>query len=508
MKARDVTAVSSPGKGDAFEPSGALDLPSGRLIFVRRRAPFDLACFAGVCLAGVCLAAAACTPLRPLDGAGIDAATRDATVIDAARDAPSSDTREDTPRDDARAPGSDGGPDAYRCRSRCEDATLVECISDTEQRTSCALGCVETPSPHCGELVPTNLPDESFEASTDVVLGPGEFGILSIDTTMCTGVPGLVRRTQDDDSPICVLEGRTVTVPMEAVVFLRGTAPFAIAASGEVSIAGLLYGAGFSGAPGPGGGAGGTDTIPAGGAQPGQRGTSVTSEDGGGGGGGGCGAGGSGGRGGTTFGGAGGMAVASTLEPLGGGSGGGAGGGVSGRFGVGGPAGGGIQITSLERITITGSVLVGGGAGQLSPEGSMGGGAQSGAGGGGGSGGNVLLEAPVVVVSPMTGRVLASGGGGAAGGGVGTETTATDGVLAEGPAAGGMASTSGGNGGASGGGATSDATAGSDAPTNGNGGGGGGGAGCILLRAGTITTTGAVLSPSGVGLTTSPLRLR
>ncbi|MBN8615302.1 MAG: hypothetical protein J0L92_32200, partial [Deltaproteobacteria bacterium] len=228
------------------------------MIFVLRRAPFDLACLAGaclarVCLAGVCLAAAACTPLRPLDVAAIDAATRDATVIDAARDAPSSDTREDATRD-APPAGPDVGPaiDAYRCRARCEASTLVECVADVEQRSSCALGCVETPSPHCGELVPTNLPDESFESSTDVVLGPGEFGILSIDTTMCTGVPGLVRRTQGDDSPICVLEGRTVTVPMEAVVFLRGTAPFAIAATGEVSIAGLLYGAGFSGAPGPG----------------------------------------------------------------------------------------------------------------------------------------------------------------------------------------------------------------------------------------------------------------
>ncbi len=450
-----------------------------------------------------CLAGAACTPLRPLDGSGLDAATtsRDATTNDAARDAPASDTREDA-RLDAPTPPIDAGPDAYRCRARCEGTMLVECMGDLEQRTACALGCVDTP-PHCGELAPSNLPADSFASVVDVVVSGG---FPSVDTTMCMGLPNLVMRRQRDDSAICVLEGRTVTLSEESVLFVRGTVPFAIAASGAVEINGTLYGASFSGTAGPGGGAGGVLDTPPSGPRPGARGMSVTSEDGGGGGGGACGGGGDGGRGGTTSGGPGGAGVSTMLEPLVGGSGGGAGGGVSGRAGAGGSGGGAIQITSLARITIRGGVLVGGGAGQLSDEGSAG---QSGAGGGGGSGGSLLLEAPVVLVVPMTGRVLASGGGGAAGGTTSfTETAATDGVLAEGPAAGGMAGPSGGNGGASGGGATSDGLPGGDAPANGNGGGGGGGAGCIVLRTASATTTDALLSPSGTGLTVVPLHLR
>ncbi|HJZ88056.1 MAG TPA: hypothetical protein VKN99_22940, partial [Polyangia bacterium] len=74
----------------------------------------------------------------------------------------------------------------------------------------------------------------------------------------------------------------------------------------------------------------------------------------------------------------------------------------------GGGAGGALQVSAGEQITVTGRIQAGGGGGR----GGRGGGSCLG-GAGGGSGGAVLLEAPMVA---MTGAAAANGAGGGGGG--------------------------------------------------------------------------------------------
>jgi hypothetical protein len=95
-------------------------------------------------------------------------------------------------------------------------------------------------------------------------------------------------------------------------------------------------------------------------------------------------------------------------------------GGQAGQFGcndrVGGGAGGGVQLSAGDSVTVGGTIMANGGGGQGGNGESLGsclGGA------GGGSGGSILIEAPTVTI---TGSIYANGGAGGGGGSSAGET--------------------------------------------------------------------------------------
>ncbi|HUQ03306.1 MAG TPA: hypothetical protein VM261_12475 [Kofleriaceae bacterium] len=151
-----------------------------------------------------------------------------------------------------------------------------------------------------------------------------------------------------------------------------------------------------------------------------------------------------------------------------------------------GAGGGAIQISAEGTIVISGTIASGGGGGNAVGSGSPGG-------GGGGSGGMLLLEAKTEIMG--AGNLTANGGAGGGGGGGGGSATAGQ-VACDAcstPVNGGGAGGAGaGYGGAGAAGGTPAAPG-----TNGtySGGGGGGGAGLIFLRSPSIAVTG-VISPS------------
>ena len=180
-----------------------------------------------------------------------------------------------------------------------------------------------------------------------------------------------------------------------------------------------------------------------------------------------------------------------TLVPLVGGSGGGRGGDLG---GPGGGGGGAIQISAVDSITIsgaTGGINAGGGGGRSSGDDDGGGGA--------GAGGAILLEAPTVTID--TGFVTANGGGGGSGGndltrGNNGQTGRTDGIVA----AGGLRAGEGAAGGDGGLGNNPLGLPGQDSSDqeniDENAGGGGGASGRIAVRANSLQTTNAVISPT------------
>jgi hypothetical protein len=380
-------------------------------------------------------------------------------VVDTGPDATERDAGADTASPDARI----DAPDA--CSARCTTAGLDVC----GEITACPLGCVATPSPHCAEMVISNV-DEALAA---LVVGPDVTcaGTELIDTSACswshTGVSGgAVSQGDGSDAPeVCLFYVRSLTIPASARLEATGSRPLAIVAEttiridGELSVdsvqAGTLY------RPGAGAGTGGNAGL---------GGVRVMTLDSGGGGGG---FGGGGGTGGDVMpgvaGGAGGAPAPSVLVPLVGGASGGdatSGSGVT----PGAPGGGALQLGARVSILITGYVGASG-AGGL--------GASAGAGTGGGSGGGILMEAPTVEV---TGQLNVAGGGGASGACFGTGQSGRDGAdRTDRPPGGGGACGTGGRGG-DGAGASSVSGDAGGSSTN-NGGGGGGGAGRVRVRA-------------------------
>jgi hypothetical protein len=404
-----------------------------------------------------------------------------------------------------------GDPDAFvlvpdaRTDCLCSGTTL-DC---PEADFTCAATCVATPAPHCSQLQPSNTVDRTLlsQVSTKITVSAATAidsgtGAISGGITRAagTGVTAGILYAQVGNLGVFVFDELTIDAGITLRVF--GSRPAVFLVGKTVLVNGIIDASGDQGTiyqAGAGGGTGGTGSTVAGGCGPGGAGNksgTELSDSGGGGGGGGA----SGARGGKAAAQAGGTAGAPciplTLEPLVGGSGGGQGGiGTSPRRAYGGGGGGALQISSLEGITISGTIDVGGAGGEGGQGDTAGTVKNAGGGAGGGSGGALLLEAPVVIVN--TGAVL-SANGGAGGGAADSASTGTTGddakrsasVAVGGPAAG--AGTDGGNGGA---GATA-AQNGADTNDNTtNTGGGGGGVGKIFIRAYTTPTLSGTVSP-------------
>jgi len=448
------------------------------------------------------------------DGALLDGALPDGTVPDGT-------LPDGTSPDSALPDGATDAPPDAACVPGCTGDLLTECTPLAMTRT-CDLACLPGPTPHCAELVPSNLPDSSdlTGVTGGLAFRTGSY-LLDTSTGVISDRVGNVIRPASDttiryrivstDPPIAVMAMTQLSIPAGATVFAVGRPALILLVGGSVTIAGQLdLSAGcFVGADytrrcgGPGAGWGGNATMGAGtgcaggGAGQGQQRRS------GGAGGGFATVGGNGGAGGGNP-----EAMAAsisnctgaTLVPLAGGGGGGAGPASGGSFGGGG--GGAVQITSLTSITIASSTAVtpadvyAGGAGGKAPT-SLGG-----AGGGAGAGGAILLEAPVVNLTQ--GRLTAAGGGGAGG-----RSTMNDGAYGrhDGVAApGGAGDPAGGAGGA---GAVDGMAAqvGDGGDFDGTGGGGGGlGKLRVNTKAGTwVAGTGSLTVGA---LTTGPLSLR
>lgn len=417
-----------------------------------------------------------------------------------------------TPPPDAWTPppvdaGCVGGP-------VCRGSALTRCEGGVAVVTPCPLGCAD--ATRCSEMLPSNVdPALLSEGTRDLSITR----MAVFDTGECAATLADSRVVrQGDGSEVCALILRDLRISDAGVLRVAGSRPLVIAASGEVSIDGILDVSARGTEHGPGGGAGGTAAEPDGrGAEGGRRGQAEgTFSDGGGGGGGGCGRGGRGGTGGGADGGEAGADSTTTLEPLTGGSGGGLGPGgfrmavVVGNVGLGGGGGGAAQISARVAIRVRGQILAGGGGG--GPGGTDDRFRNWGAGGGGGAGGSILLESPVLELSDAAALLASGGGGGSGGNGRTVPQPGEDGRGAAAAARGGAGGgTYGASGGDSGGGDEPD---GSDGESNdsddANGGGGGGGVGCIVLRTPTPAPLpgGLRLSPSGVGLSQLPLRVR
>ncbi|MGH2975144.1 MAG: hypothetical protein ACRDLL_09810 [Solirubrobacterales bacterium] len=237
-------------------------------------------------------------------------------------------------------------------------------------------------------------------------------GLYNVNTSTLTLTGPSTSINGVDQGGIAVFSFDSVNIPTGVAIRVQGSRPFALAATGAFSLAGVIEASGAAAVQatpgpkegGPGGGAGGTDGSQAG-TGPGGGGHGLLTFDGGGGGGfGGAGAAGGTGTGGA--GGTGGAAYGDLNAALQGGSGG-AGGSISGSTVGGGGGGGAVElVASSLTITASGGVFANGGDGS---------GASFGA-SGGGSGGGILLRADTINVS---GTLRAEGGDGGTGGGFG-----------------------------------------------------------------------------------------
>lgn len=332
----------------------------------------------------------------------------------------------------------------------------------------------------------------------DVALHCGDAGFDSTDlvfTNFCGAEPNAVIVQQANGGDAVVLVMRGFILDKGVTLALTGSRPVVFAAFGDASIAGTIDASAHGALPGPG-----ADRVCASGGAGVAGGNAIGTLGATGGGGGGFGS--RGGDGGSSAGRsappkAGGLITGnSMLLPLEGGCSGGRGGaGPAGLLAAPGAGGGGVQLSVLGTLEITGSVLAGGGGGGV-------GASAYHSGAGGGSGGTILLEAAHI---DMPSGVVAANGG--AGGG-GQSTTALqlsevgeDGRAGKDSAVGGAGANSGGDGGD---GAALDTEAGSGQdgafyglgqPSSGGGGGGGGGTGRIRVVSEHACTVQGTVSP-------------
>ena len=408
----------------------------------------------------------------------------------------------------------DGPPDADLACT-CSSASTLSCAGVT---MTCPAGCATSNGiSRCRQVVPSNSVTALFPSG-----GQTTIDTLTTFDTDTGAITGGITRTAGEGidagigfqkqggaaAPLGVFSFVKLTVGTGGVVHFTGTRAAVFVVEGIATIDGQIDGSGscYGTMPqcaGPGGGAGGSFTVAAGGCAPGAIGIhdSATGADSGGGGGGGGAAGASGGTetaSGIMFqGGAGGAAcMPTTLEPLVGGSGGGAGGpGDSPTSNYGGGGGGALQLTAFDTIRISGTLDFGGAGGMAGTTNVNNGGA----GCGGGAGGAILLEAPKVIVN--AGILAANGGGG--GGGSDHLTAAAAGLngrASSTPALGGTGVNGGGNGGNGGAGILPATPGGNSSAVNS--GGGGGAVGVIYIRSLTVQISGTISPMPGQG----PLR--
>lgn len=366
----------------------------------------------------------------------------------------------------------------------------------------CALGCVDDPTPRCGQLVPSNGVSLGDLALVDTAVAIDGTVTIDTDTGEITGAitrgPGLglsdaIAYAQLEN--LGVFTFHALAISENGIVRFTGSRAAVFVVETTATVAGTIDGTGGCATDpscaGPGGGTGGKPGAVAAGCGAGGNGLLGTAPDDGGGAGGGGGAvGGAGGLGDPT--GTGGLAgvacLATTGEPLRGGSGGGTGSeGTTTIVSTGGGGGGAFQLTAVTSIAITGTITMGGGGGaggSLSPT-------NGGGGAGGGAGGTILIEAPSVDAS---GVLAANGGGGGEGGQTVVGASGANGDASDVAAAGGT----GGAGGDGGSGGVNASPAGPGAQAAANAGGGGGAVGVIFVRsAGPATLTGVVSPPAG-----------
>lgn len=378
-------------------------------------------------------------------------------------------------------------------------------------------GGEEVPPNGCVQWAPLNVEDPcSVQLGTpeNLVLTPG---LYTLDTTtgMITGVP----------TPH-VLAGTLVAQPQGPMVRVVNLASFMVLDGAELDVTGMfgvifvvhgnagvggtieasahVFGTPGESVPGPGG----SDAVVCNGAKIGTGGdgtaaTNLTSGGGGAGGGafgevGGVGTDGDAGGHGTH--GIGGVKVGTAdLVPLVGGCAGGTGGDngdatilAGGRKGDGGGA---VEITALETVSVTGSVLVNGiGGGGAGPE--------RAGGGGGGSGGGIVLDGAGVTITSSA-QLCGNGGGGGEGGQAGTagQIGQNGGCSETAPATGGRSVALGGDGGDGGYGGMPKGTAALRPNTGAGGGGGGGSVGRIHIRS---RGGAAVIDPASI-VTPNPM---
>ena len=298
--------------------------------------------------------------------------------------------------------------------------------------------------------------------------------------------------TQTDGTMAYIISIQSLTVEPTGSLRVIGGKPLIVASWGDIAIDGSIDAGSTAGQAGAGSspsectatGVGtGVNAAPSGGS-------------GGGGGGGFHGTGGTGGTGDNPAccaGGAGGGAITTPTVVIGGCTGGASGQAGAGDPGAmtaistGGAGGGAIQLTSMTKVTVSGTVTSGGEGGGGAPTGSACGG------GGGGAGGFVGFDAAMI---DLDGATIAANGGGGGGSApfAGTGAPGQDGQPSATQATGGAMSTCSEAGMLGGAGATLDGASSTNMVVSCGGAGGGGGVGYILTW-GAATTAGATISP-------------
>jgi hypothetical protein len=348
-------------------------------------------------------------------------------------------------------------------------------------------------------------PTMVIRRESDLVDVALDCGAASFDSTalvftnFCEAEPLAVIVEQSNGGDAVVLVMREFTIAKGVTLALTGSRPVVFAAFGDVSIAGTIDASAHGALPGPG-----ADRVCASGGAGEAGGNAVGTIGATGGGGGGFGS--RGGDGGISAGSAGmpkaggAMTGNSMILPLEGGCSGGRGGaGPSGLLAAPGAGGGGVQISALGTLLVSGAVLAGGGGGGIGVSAYH-------SGAGGGSGGTILLEAAHINMSQ---DAIVAANGGAGGGGRPTSLVASatsmqgeDGNAGTDPALGGMGSGSAGDGGA-GAALGVEARPGQDGAwygragdgMSGGGGGGGGGSGRVRVVSEHECTVQGTISP-------------
>ncbi|MFN0247271.1 MAG: hypothetical protein ACKV2T_10320 [Kofleriaceae bacterium] len=304
--------------------------------------------------------------------------------------------------------------------------------------------------------------------------------MYSDTTTIDTSVAATCTPTTNSAaSGWCVIAGTTVEVLSGALVRVIGNKPVVFAATGDITVVGIID----VGSRGNAIGAGGNPAACMGG-------TNATAGNSSGGGFGGS-FGTRGGNGESADGGFGGISPAAltNVTALRGGCPGGPGGPINAVLAAGGAGGGGLALLSRTKILLPGALNASGAGGRAGELGRLGS-------GGGGSGGMIVLDAPVIDATGA--NIFANGGGGGEG-----NDLVNVGVFGQEPLSpllagmGGSGVSSGGDGGQGSLGGNGGVPPMNASASNAGGGGGGGGAGLVLST--VVPLTGAYVSPAPPG---------
>ena len=361
-------------------------------------------------------------------------------------------------------------PSGMACSAGLCAATGMTCEADAPGPGSDAPGANDG-GPPCSSFLATACVDESKAA-------------LSLSATLDdTGCPDLL--VQSDQSSVCLLSARTVTVDSGTVASLVGPYPVVIAAEaitihGTLSVASKQPSAVVS-----------SEILGAGADRGCAIATAAVPQTGGG-------AGGSfgtdGGNGGSGRGDAGNQTLHhGAIQTLAGGCRGDS---IS-MMVPGGHGGGAIWLFAASALTVDGTIDAGG-EGGAGGSNELVGGIPGTGGGGGGAGGMIGLESPEILLASTT-YLVANGGGGGGGGVVAAGATGGDGGTTQ--ALGGKAATSGSSSAGSGGkGAFASSGGGGDSSSSAGGGGGGGGDGAIYLIGGGTWPTAHIVPSAKTSL--------